>query len=190
MGKFFKIAMFFTSFIPLWITVIFIDILSILKHNKFLITEYIGLSCIVLALIFSTIIIYGSMKNIKSTDYYPYKICSAVQEKGITSEFLLSYILPLFAFDFTRWDSVTEFLIYFIILSILCIKNNNVYANLLFECKNYKFYTCELLWAPEPNTKPIQVILISNINLCANIGNSIEAAPLNKPFYLVKVSRV
>ena len=116
MGKYFKRAMFFTSFLPLWITVAFIDILSISKGGANLYTEITGLTCIIVIFIFSAFVIYGSMKKLKSTDYKPYIICNAIQEKGVTSEFLLSYILPLFVFDFTRWNSVIEFLIYFIML--------------------------------------------------------------------------
>ncbi|MBQ1502206.1 MAG: hypothetical protein IIZ45_06305, partial [Firmicutes bacterium] len=33
----------------------------------------------------------------------PHKVLSATEEKTITAEYLLSYILPLFAFDFTQW---------------------------------------------------------------------------------------
>ena len=73
------------------------------------------------------------------TFFNDYVIVSAVQEKGITSEFLLSYILPLFAFDFTLWSGCVEFLIYYVILAFLCIRNNNVYANLWLEVFGYKF---------------------------------------------------
>ena len=186
MGKYFKIAMFFTSFLPLWITIIFIDGLSISRGNADLCTEKIGLILIIVAFIFSCFIIYGSMKKVKVTDYKPFLIESAIQEKGITSEFLLSYILPLFAFDFTSWESVVQFLIYFCVLAFLCIRNNNVYANLMFECRGYKFYTCELVWSPEPNSHPIQTIVISRSNLCANKGNTIQVAAFNKPFYLMR----
>lgn len=186
MNKLFKSAMFFTSFLPLWITILFINIMSIYNNEINLYSEYIGAICIIVGLFISVIIIWGSMKSIKNSDFKKYKVIEASQEKGITSEFLLSYILPLFAFDFTKWDSVIQFIIYFGILAFLCIRNNNVYANLLFELKNYKFYTCELIWAPEPETKSIQVITISRKNLCANKGNTIEIAPLNKPFYLTK----
>ncbi|GLC31133.1 hypothetical protein [Clostridium omnivorum] len=188
MGKYFKIAMFITSFTPLWITIMFINILSIIKGGPNLCTEKIGLAVIVISMFFSICIIYGSMKSIKETAYKPYKIVNATQEKGITSEYLLSYILPLFAFDFTKWDSVVQFLIYFSILAFLCIRNNNVYANLMFECRRYKFYTCELQWAPEPDVAPIQAVVISRLNLCANKGNTIEVEQLNKPFYLKRDS--
>lgn len=126
------------------------------------------------------------MRGVRSQNYTKYKILSAEQEKGITSEFLLSYILPLFAFDFTRWVSVFEFLIYFVILAFLCVRNNNVYANLLFEIKRYKFYTCEMQWVAEPDTTPISMMVISKKPLTAHKGNTIEVAALNKPFYLSK----
>lgn len=186
MNKYFKSAMFFTSFLPLWITILFINLMSIINKEKHLYSEYISSICILVGLLISTLIIMLSIKNLKNTDYKDYKITEVSQEKGITSEFLLSYILPLFAFDFTRWESIIQFLIYFCILSFLCIRNNNVYANILLEIRNYKFYTCELVWASEPHLKPIQVIAISNKNLCANKGNTIECASLNKPFYIVK----
>lgn len=186
MNRFFKSAMFFTSFLPLWITIIFINVKSIVENENNLSTEYISICCILLGLIISMFVIIVSIKNLTKVTFRNYKIIDASQEKGITSEFLLSYILPLFAFDFTKWDSVITFIIYFLILAFLCIRNNNVYANLFFEIKNYKFYNCELVWASEPTTSPIQVIAISNKNLCANKGNTVKIASLNKPFYLVK----
>ena len=101
------------------------------------------------------------MREVQDRDYIQYKIVSAEQEKGVTSEFLLSYILPLFAFDFTKWVSVVEFLIYFLILAFLCVRNNNVYANLLFEVKKYKFYNCEMQWVAEVEATPISMTVIS-----------------------------
>lgn len=186
MNKLFKCAMFFTSFLPLWITIVFVDIKSILINNEYLYTEYIGITCILVGLIFSIIIIVYFMNSVSSNRCKVYTIIEATQEKGITSEFLLSYILPLFAFDFTKWDSVVQFTIYFGILAFLCVRNNNVYANLLFEFRNYKFYACKLKWSPEPATQPIEAIVISKKNLCANKGNTVYIAPLNKPFYLLK----
>lgn len=187
MNILFKYAMFFTAFIPLWITVLFLDIMSITdESNSYIGAEVIGIVCIVIGLFLSIIIIFCSMRGVQDRDYAKYKILSAEQEKGITSEFLLSYILPLFAFDFTRWVNVVEFLIYFSILAFLCVRNNNVYVNLLFEMKKYKFYTCEMQWIAEANTTPIPMMVISKKPLTAYKGNTIEVAALNKPFYLSK----
>ena len=186
MNKFFKSAMFFTSFMPLWITILFIDTLNILREEQYLYTEYISIILILLGMIVSVIIIFNSIKVLADNTFKKYKIISVNQEKGITSEFLLSYILPLFAFDFTKWESVVEFLIYFSILSFLCIRNNNVYANLFFELRKYKFYSCEMIWMAEPDTSPLQMIVISKKPLCSYKDNIIKVASLNKPFYLEK----
>lgn len=187
MGKLFKIAMFITSFIPLWITVIFIDAMSILKSSTNIITEIVGTTLIIIVNICSIIIILKSLSSIENSEYRPYIVLEASQEKGITSEFLLAYVLPLFAFDFTRWDSTVQFLIYFSVLSFLCIRNNNVYANLIFEIKNFKFYDCELQWKPEMSTKPIKAMVISKKNLSAESNNTIRIAVLNKPFHVMKM---
>ena len=123
MNRLFKYAMFFTAFIPLWITILFLDIMSITDEtNNYIGSEVVGIGCIAIGLFLSAIIIFCSMRGVRSQNYTKYKILSAEQEKGITSEFLLSYILPLFAFDFTRWVSVFEFLIYFVILAFLCVR--------------------------------------------------------------------
>lgn len=186
MNNLFKLAMFFTSFIPLWATVLFINIQSIIKNEKHLYTEYISIGCILIGTIFSVIVIMSSIKKVHDGGHKRYRIVQVTQEKGITSEFLLAYVLPLFAFDFTKWDSVVQFLIYFLVLTYLCVRNNNVYANLLLEFKKYRFYMCELQWEAEQETEVISGLVISKKNLVPNRGNTIYISPLNKPFYLTK----
>lgn len=161
MNRYFKISMFYTSFIPLWVAILFIDILSLIRDNSNPYTEIIGISLIMLGMIFSIIVILGSLKIVAREHGMSYRIINAQQEKGMSSEFLLSYILPLFAFDFTQWDGTIMFFIYYGILMFLCVRNNNVYANLLFEVLNYKFYSCELQWIAEPDTPFTQAMIIS-----------------------------
>jgi len=179
-------AIFYTSFIPLWFTILFIDGLSIYKNEQNLYTEWISIIVIILGLVLACLLIALTIKHANRLNCKKHKIISATQEKGVTSEFLLSYILPLFTFNFTEWDGVIQFLIYFSILAFLCVRNNNVYANLFFEVANYKFYSCECIWNSEPNTAPIQMMIISKKPLCSYVGNTIETTPLNKPFYLGK----
>ena len=59
------------------------------------------------------------------SDKYEYTIVDAKENKSIITDYMLSYILPLFVFDFTQWDGVVMFLIFFITLGFLCIKHNN-----------------------------------------------------------------
>ena len=186
MNKYFKVAMFYTSFIPLWITILFIDVLSLIRDGSNPYTEIIEIVLILLGLIFSILIIAKMITNVSHEHGVRYKIIDAQQETGITSEFLLSYILPLFAFDFTQWDGAIMFLVYYGILMFLCVRNNNVYANLIFEFKSYKFYNCELQWIAEPDVPTTQSMIISQSNLCANKGNTVEIICLDKPFYLMK----
>ncbi len=185
MANTFKYAMFITTFIPLWVSVAFLDVINLIRGTKYFWSEVIGLVVILIVLPASAFIVNWAMSKINSIDFKNYVILSATQEKGITSEYLLSYILPLFVFNFTEWTGVVLFLIYFLVLAFLCIRNNNVYANLIFECRGYKFYSCELKWGAE-NTSPLFAIVISRKNLSAYINNTVRATPLNKPFYIIE----
>ena len=69
-----------------------------------------------------------------------FTIESVEEEKTITAEYLLSYILPLFAFDFTIWHQVVLFLIFFFVLAFLCIRHNYFSVNILLEIFGYRFY--------------------------------------------------
>ena len=50
MNRLFKYAMFFTAFIPLWITILFLDIMSITDEtNNYIGSEVVGIGCIIMA---------------------------------------------------------------------------------------------------------------------------------------------
>lgn len=186
MSFYFKWALFYTSFSPLWLTIVFIDVINIINSGKNLTTEYISISVILITFIITVKIIHKSIKRISEASFQMYIIKDAIQEKGITSEFLLSYILPLFAFDFTSWVSVVQFLFYFFVLSFLCIRNNNIYANVILEIFKYKFYSCELALEAEKDNEQINAIVISNKNLCSKKNHTVQASKLDSPFYVTK----
>lgn len=51
MNRLFKYAMFFTAFIPLWITILFLDIMSITDEtNNYIGSEVVGIGCIAIGL--------------------------------------------------------------------------------------------------------------------------------------------
>lgn len=65
MNRLFKDAMFFTAFIPLWITVLFLDIVSIAdESNCHIGSEVMGISCIIIGLLLSAIVIFCSMRGV------------------------------------------------------------------------------------------------------------------------------
>lgn len=163
MDKSFKWHLFFTSFIPLWIS---ITIINIWKSVEWLINEinnelstgenivnflkcnYLSIALILsitILLLVSTISLNKFLKNKIKEKNKPYcKIIEAKHGSNLTADFILSYILPMIAFNFTSLLDVILFLIYFSVLAFVCIRNNNVYINFFFEVKGYRMYYCKL----------------------------------------------
>ena len=164
MWKKFKWDMFVTSFIPLWLSIIVIDIWNIIlfilknwdgkgKFSDNLMSVLCG-SCIhlvsiavIVVLVIVSIIGINSFLNkklIRDEYHLPKgKIEKATKASKLSSEFLLAYILPMIAFDFGNPQNLVLFIIYFSVLAYLCIRNNNVYTNVLLEFKGYRIYACD-----------------------------------------------
>lgn len=159
----FKISMFITSFLPLWGSIVFINIWSIcdysfknwcnkatLNENILILTthNWLELSVIAISLILPIVSIFSINKFLKDKQQSVNKptatIISATKANKLSSEFLLAYILPLIAFDFSELRDLILFFTYFLILAILCIRNNNIYANIFLEWKKYKLYECDI----------------------------------------------
>jgi hypothetical protein len=72
------------------------------------------------------------------------KVLSARKSATLVTDFLLTYIVPLIAFDFTSVRDIILFLIYFALIAFLNIRNGNVYTNILFEFMGYRVFTCDI----------------------------------------------
>ena len=107
----------------------------------------------------------------------------AADDKTITSEYLLSCILPLLAFDFTKWDQVVLFLIFFIALGFLCIRHNHFNANILLEMLTYSVFTCELV---DDDKNVVQRKIISCKTLNAHKGEYVYLKSFNNEIKLDK----
>ena len=94
---------------------------------------------------------------------------------------MLSYILPLFAFDFTQWDEGVKFLIFFLIVGYICIGHNNFSVNIILEFMRYRMYDCSLMNA---DGKAVDKTVISKNILSTSIGQDIEVMILNNEYYL------
>ena len=108
-------------------------------------------------------------------------IKDAVDDKTITSEYLLSYILPLFAFYFTKWDQLVLFLVFFVTLGFLCIHHNHFSVNIWLEILNYKMFTCEL---EDEDKNVVQRKIISHRTLNTHKGEYIYLKSLNNEIKL------
>lgn len=180
MSIFVSFSMYFLSFVPLWITVLFIDIKSLIDRGGDNWTEIISVSGILSGLLISLIILFAKFFVIDD-EKYMFTIQEAKESKTITAEFLLSYILPLFAFDFTRWDEVVKFLIFFLIFGYLCIRHNNFSVNIILELMHYRMYDCSLMNA---DGKVVDRTIISKNILSTSKGKDIEVKILNNEYYL------
>ncbi len=159
--------MYFLSFVPLWITVLFIDIKSLVDGGGEKWTEIISITGILLGILVSMILLFAKF-FMAGDEKYILRLHEAKESKTITAEFLLSYILPLFAFDFTQWDEVVKFLIFFLIFGYLCIRHNNFSVNIILEFMHYRMYDCSLINADD---KEVERTVISKNILTTSKGS-------------------
>ena len=190
----FRWDMFITSFLPLWLSILIDDMWNILQvgingwccnksyleNLKFILQETI---VYVVVVIIVCIVMITSMCSINSFLKDKYSISSppctkvnhAVRANNLASEFLIAYILPMIAFDFSELKSVILFAIYFGMLALLCIRNGNVYANIWLEFKGYRMYICELeRYILGKTYKYNDCLVISKQNLTSMTGKNIK----------------
>lgn len=181
MLKLFSISLYISSFFPLWISVIFIDILSIIENKENTWTEYLSICCILIAVFTSSIIIHRELHKRGKEGSKVYTIKSIKEEKAITSEFMLSYILPLFAFDFTMWNQVVLFLVFFVTIGFLCVRHNYYSVNIILEIAGYRFYRCSMFNSDKVMTEHL---VMSKQRLNEMTGMEIYVSALNNEYVL------
>lgn len=177
----FSLSLYYISFAPLWLSILFIDIHSILKNKEFIWTEKISIVCIIIFMLISLIILRCELFG-RTSGGTTYTINSIKEKKTITTEYLLSYILPLFTFDFTRWDDVILFLIFFFVFGFLCVRHDNFSVNIVLEFWGYRVYGCEL---KNEDNITIHKIIISKKKLNDCIGDIVSIKSLNNEFSMI-----
>jgi len=205
MGNWFKWNMFFTSFLPLWVSIIVSDLWSIAVkvHNLLAsITEETAISvksvlCLIsiemltisLLCICSVISIHAINDTIKTQQSAENPehgtIKRAKRANKLTAEFLLAYILPMIAFDYSDIKSILLFLIYFAVLSFLCVRNNNVYTNIFLEFKGYRMYECDIECSTMNRSQTYtDSLIISKNNLTQALPKEINYFDFDKYIYI------
>ena len=179
MSKLVSSCLYFTSFLPLWLSILFIDVKSRFENTENLWTERISISIILLASLISLVVLLFAFAANSKEGSLKVMIKDSVDDKTITSE--LSYILPLFAFDFTKWDQLVLFLVFFVTLGFLCIHHNHFSVNIWLEILNYKMFTCEL---EDEDKNVVQRKIISHRTLNTHKGEYIYLKSLNNEIKL------
>lgn len=174
-----SICLYFISFAPLWLAVLFIDIKNIVDQDPNLYTEIISIISIILLFIISLIVVHNLIADKRKGGSEKYTIIHANKSKDITIEYFIAYVLPLFAFDFTKWDQIIIFLIFYISLGLLCIKHSYFTANIVLEGLKYSFYECSI---KNSDGIVIEKYVISKKNLCHE--NSIFLKSINNEYMI------
>lgn len=200
----FKWNMFITSFTPLWVSIIVSDIWSIVQssinnwqYDYNLLQNIMNICkanrvCIFVILVIGMLLLISiTAINIflkdKCNNSQPpkLKIKKVSRANKLSSEFLLAYILPMIAFDFTEIKSVVLFIIYFGMLAFLCIRNSNVYTNIWLEIKGYRMYSCDLeLYKMGKAHVYKDCLVISKNNLTVQIENEIKYWDFDNYIYI------
>ena len=181
MSKIFTLSLYHTSFAPLWISILFIDIKSCIENQSNLCTEIISICCILISSLIALTVLMVVLCTKSKEGTTPHKVISATEEKTITAEYLLSYILPLFAFDFTQWNQVVLFLIFYLTLGFLCLRHNYFSVNIILEVANFRFYSCTV---ENEDGKILEQRILSRCRLNGCVGEMIYLKPLNNDYKL------
>lgn len=181
MSKPFSFSLFFVSFTPLWISILFIDCKNIFENQTNLWTEKISIVCIIFIMLISFCILRKELHAVGRAGTRNYIVKKVREEKTITVDYLLSYILPLFAFDFTLWNEVVLFFVFYSTIGFLCIKHNHFSVNVVLEILKYKFYICTL---ENEDGIEIEQAIISRRNLVGCVGDDIYLKSLNDEYKL------
>ncbi len=203
MNNGFKWNMLITSYLPLWISIILIDLWTIIKNAKtkwneeivFLeniievfkvnILPIISIVIISIICIISCIMVSKFLNKQRSGTNYMRKITNVKKNSNLSIDFLISYILPMLVFDFTSLLHIILFVLYFSTLAFLCIRNNHVYVNIFLELGGYKIYTadveCSII---NGNCKYTESLIISKNDLVGAKEKKIIVYDFDKKIYI------
>lgn len=139
----FQAALSFLNFLPLWVVVLFIDIRSIMKGGS-VGTEYLSVGAIILGMVLSLIVVVVGLRRKKDLVTDEYQLENFEESRTVSAEMLLTYVLPLFAFDFTLWDETLQFLVFFSVVFWLSCRHRAAFEGVFLEIINYRCYRCKL----------------------------------------------
>lgn len=176
----FQWSMFYLSFVPLWICVLFQDAMSLIHGTASPWVELISI-CLIPSLFF--VAVHFMKKGLKpsASETQMYHIDTVEEEKLLTAEFLFTFVFPLFVFDFTAWEGIVLFGIFFIIFGCLCVRHNYFCTNVMLDVMKYRIYNCELT---DANDVPVKYKIISKRYLRTQAGEGILLKQLNNDYSL------
>ena len=177
----FQWSMYYLSFTPLWLSILFKNAMSIAHGTNYPYTERISFVIIPVIFMVSFIIMTKGFEPSKK-NAVRYHIERVEEEKLVTMEFLATFIFPLFAFDFSKWEGILLFALFFLIFGFLCVRHNYFCTNIVLEIFGYRTYICKLR---NDHGISLKRKIISQRELRAlNFGESLYVRKLNNEYML------
>lgn len=203
MASFFKLSIFFMSFLPLWCCIIISNLVYIYNYPE----EPNSLYALIIIILIAICVFVSSLKIVLSIDKINtinngirYTLVSAKKSGELTAGFISAYTLPLFVFKFYVLTDLLQFLVFWVSFAFICIRNDYIYHNIYLEILGYAIYSCclssdkdiEDLRDDGENNENAQdtkiltenVSVISSQNLTSMIGHTIKIVDLDTPFSL------
>lgn len=135
--------MYYLAFTPLWILVILTDIFSIMDMKLIYTRKKQVFRFSLEHFLVALHIVRKELTSEKVDNVQPMHLKNVKEEKFAVAEFMMSFVFPMFAFDFTKYQGVLLFSVFFLIFGWLCIKHNYFCVNVVLEIMKYKIYDCE-----------------------------------------------
>lgn len=176
MTKFFKLVSILSTFLPVWVIVVFKLVLEIIFNLKIInVYFYIYLSLVCIFLVFSvilTLILILFLKTDKKRVGQNFNVeVMNVDKKNFSTDFLVAYLLPLLSFFNTdnnpKIDLINLFVcvVLLIIISFLAYKESYIFINIIIVLLNYKQYIVNVKILYEGNEYFKNYIWITKNNL-------------------------
>ena len=150
MNGLFCSALVFLNFFPLWLVVLVRAGMSLADPSKCHGTEW----CVIGGILAGIPLAYGYVANkLKKARQVPlspddaFSLRNIHERKTLTAEVLLTYVLPLWAFRFTEWTGVVEFLVFFLVVVGLTVRHMDMSGSLFLEWLGYRYYDCDVKYA-------------------------------------------
>lgn len=177
----FQISMYYLAFTPLWITVILKDGFSIWDHHSSLGTECISIVAIIACFLGAFGCVCRNLNSKNEDNTQKYTVMNVEEDKFSIVEFLMSYTLPLSAFDFTEYREVLCFFIFFLIFGWVCYKHSHFCVNIILVIMKYKIFNCEI-----KNSDGIEIKkkVVSKRHLKQCRGQNLDGKYLNNEYIL------
>lgn len=144
MKKVFWGCLWFLNFLPLWIAIAVGAVFRCVRGEELSGAARWGLVGVAVGTVFSLSIVWISFRSFRREETIPVSVSTATEEKTASANVLLTYVLPLWAFDFADWIGWAQFALFFGVVVWLACRHLILEGCLFMELLGYRVFKCKL----------------------------------------------